>query len=455
MRVFISAGEASGDAYGAALVRELRRLHDPASSATVAAQIWALAEETLEPIAHFEPEGEFAKTWDVSDLEDVEFVEALDKIFDIVLPAGISARWKTNQDVVETVMEALHHKRGRQVDPLTAEGIGGRAMDAAGVRLHADSSKWGAISIVQSLSVVPSAIEGYHDAKRQLSVGTPGLFIPIDFGYANIRLARHAKRHGWRVLYFVPPGSWRRDRQGKDLPPLTDAIVTPFEWSATLLTEMGAKAYWFGHPIKQLLGEKLAPAPAEERTTVAVLPGSRTHELSENLPVIAQAVADLPAVLEFALAPTVDVEAFKTRWSHLAPARKHDKFTRNDTPGVVGRARAGIVCSGTATLEAALTGCPMVVIYRVSRAMEIEAKVIGFKRPKYIALPNILLDRTVVPELVQDEATPQAIRSSLNDLIGETDVRQAQLDAFAELNSLLGEAQAITKTAELALSIMR
>lgn len=378
-RVFLSAGEASGDAYGAALVRELRRMAS-----------------------------------------------------------------------------------------LQIEGIGGPRMRAEGVATLADTSRWGAISIVQSIGVVPRVTGGYLRAKAALARGAPGLFVPIDFGFANIRLARHAKQRGWRVLYFVPPGSWRRDRQGRDLPQITDAISTPFSWSADLLRNAGAQAHWFGHPIKQLLGER--GSSVERGETVAVLPGSRSHEIAENLPIIAAAVEAVPEAwssgispvadgslgrrLEFALAPSVDVAAFQEAWRRLAPNRSEDLFTQGDTQGVLLRARAAIVCSGTATLEAALSRCPMVVVYRMSRSMVLEAKLIGFKRPKYIALPNILMDRTVVPELVQDEASPSVVRAHVDALLQDGEARAGQLRTFDDLDALLGPSDAITRTAELAMSLI-
>jgi lipid-A-disaccharide synthase len=365
MRVFLSAGEASGDAYGAALVREMRRLGC---------------------------ESEFS-------------------------------------------------------------GIGGPRMRDQNVGLVADSSRWGAISITQSLKVYPRVVRSYYRAKRALASGQPGLFVPIDFGYANIRLARHAKNHGWKVLYFVPPSSWRKDRQGSDLPAITDAISTPFPWSAEILNGMGANAHWFGHPIKQLLrsANPTGLTGDGDRRTLAVLPGSRSAEIEENLPVIAQAVGEQR--IEFALAPSTDPRKFEYSWNRLAPGRT-DSCTVGDTYGVLLRARAAIVCSGTATLEAALCRCPMVVVYRVSKAVQFEAKLVRFKRPKYIALPNILLDREVVPELLQDDATPQSLAEHLARILEGLE-RERQIESFDELDRLLGPNDAITRTAELALSMVR
>jgi lipid-A-disaccharide synthase len=345
------------------------------------------------------------------------------------------------------------------------EGIGGSQLAAAGANVVVDSSKWGAISILQSLKVAPRVVGGYSKAKRALRKGRPGLFIPIDFGYVNVRLARYAKKHGWKVLYFIPPGSWRRHKQGKDLPAVADEIVTPFPWSAEILRKMGAKVHFFGHPLKQMIANH--PRYEGERASVAVLPGSRMHEIKENLPVVAQAVSagpghrggavgkanDFPYTIEFAVASSVDAEDLRRRWLALAPERTGDTFSKADTYGVLSRARAAIVCSGTATLEAALCRCPMIVMYRFGKLTEME---IRFRRvrPKFISLPNILLDRPIVPELIQQEAIPKRIRSLLEGLLPDGASREDQLRAFEELDAVLGPPEAITKTAELGLKMM-
>ena len=333
----------------------------------------------------------------------------------------------------------------------TYEGIGGKRMRAAGAMLWADSSHWGAISIVQSLKVYPRVLRGYYRAKSLLRKGERGLFMAIDFGYANIRLCRHAKNQGWEVLYFIPPGSWRRDKQGKDLPLVTDRIVTPFPWSAEILEKMGANVRWFGHPLKELL----ANLPAMKREdAIAVLPGSRTHEIQENMPVI---VAALERLLEsghlrpstrflFGLASTVDETAFRARWFGGSRVLAQSEFILGSAATCLKRADRAIVCSGTASLEAALCRTPTVVMYRVSKAMVVEAKMIGFKVPNFIALPNILLDEAVVPELIQDAATPCSIAEAIQRLaVGEA--REAQLSGFERLDALLGPDDAITSTA--------
>ncbi len=366
MRVFFSAGEASGDAYAAALVRAMRQLTG---------------------------EAEF-----------------------------------------------------------TVEGIGGKRLCEVATGSVLDSSKWGAISISQVLAMAPRFIAGFLRARSQLVRGEPGLFVPIDFGYFNIRLCKVAKRRGWKVLYFVPPGSWRRDKQGKDLPLITDAIVTPFSWSAEILNKMGGKAHFFGHPIKELMLQH--DVPVTPVGTIAVLPGSRYREIERNLPLVAATIAKMPELqLEFAVAPTADAAEMRAVWGRLAPGRK-DVFTESDTYGVLRRARAGIICSGTATLEAALVRCPLMVIYRVTKAMHREQRLVGFKIPKFISLPNIMLDRELVPEFLCEEIDAGPLQETLRGLVRDEEVRAKQIAGFDEIDVILGPSDAITRGAKLAVELM-
>lgn len=326
-------------------------------------------------------------------------------------------------------------------------GVGGRKLAVSGAQIVSDSSTWGAMGLVQSLRIVPEAFAGRERLKRHLASGPPGLFVPIDFGFMNIHVAKFAKARGWKVLYFSPPGSWRKDRQGADLPECTDAIVTPFSWSAEILQRMGARAYWFGHPIKELVARRRSEAG--ERTTIAVLPGSRRGEVESLAPILAEALSTSSLPSEVAVASNIDADWLQHRWRCEA---YHPKLILGDTVSVLSRARAGVVCSGTATLEAALCRCPQVVVYRVGLSVVIEARILGV-RPRFISQPNILLERDAVPELMQDKVNPENIRRHLEPLLEEGPARAAQLAAYDEIDAILGGDDAITRTAELAVEL--
>lgn len=354
----------------------------------------------------------------------------------VILSAG-----EQSGDVLagELAKKLRHH-----LPEIDISGIGGKHLAEAGAKILADSSTWGAIGLVQSLRIVPRALAGQRKLKRHLATGKTGLFIPIDFGFMNIHLAKFAKARGWKVLYLNPPGSWRRDRQGADLPKCTDAIVTPFKWSAEILQKMGGNAYWFGHPIKELVSAGRTSSAVRE--TVAMLPGSRRGEIESLAPILAQTLADIKRPCEVAVATNIDPTWLNEQWR--SPAF-HPALCFDGASKVLGRARAGVICSGTATLEAALCRCPQVVIYRVGFSALIEARILGI-RPKFISQPNILLDREVVPELVQGDVNPANIRRHLEPLLEESSARTAQLAAYDEIFEMLGPEDAISRTAELA-----
>jgi lipid-A-disaccharide synthase len=327
------------------------------------------------------------------------------------------------------------------------QAVGGKRIEAAGAEIVADSSTWGAVGIYESIKVSPRVIGGYMRAKKELARGRPGLFVPIDFGFMNIKLSRFARACGWKVLYFSPPGAWRKTKQGADLPAVTDAIVTPFPWSAEMLNKRGASAHYFGHPLKEMVAQ--APESAQ-REGVAVLPGSRTHEIEQNVPVIATALKGLAGPVRIALAPNADERALRREWTKWS---EHEPVVLRTAAEALKASRSAVVCSGTATLEAALCLCPCVVVYRGSWVMEIEYRL---RRPKFehISLPNILLDRPLLKELIQKDATPSAVREELLALHSEGPRRLEVIDAFRALSDSLGEPHCLDKTAALARSML-
>ena len=345
--------------------------------------------------------------------------------------------------------------RGAASDSISVQAVGGKKLRDTGAEIVADSADWAAMGIAESAKLFFKVRSGYVRAKAALAEGTPGVFVPIDFGFVNIKLARFAKARGWKVVYFSPPGAWRRDKQGADLPHVSDAVITPFSWSAEILCKMGANAHWFGHPIRQMIRDSKADDNREtiNDKRVAILPGSRKLEIELLLPVFAESLEKIPERAEFAVAPTVDLEPLRRKWKELAP-RRDDLLIVGDTYGVLKRARAAIVCSGTATLEAALCRCPHVVVYKISKMVQLQLRLVRFSEP-YVSQPNILLQRMAVPELLQGNAKPDAIAHELRALLEDESKRNAQLQAFDELERLLGPADAIDKSAKFILGFLQ
>jgi lipid-A-disaccharide synthase len=347
----------------------------------------------------------------------------------------------------------------RLLEEMRACGFDGRAyavgsvlLRQAGAEIIADSSTWGALGVYQAVKKAPRLISGGLGVFRWIRKEKPDLLIAIDFGFMNVRACKVAKKVGSKTLYFLPPGSWRRDRAGDDLPKIADRIATQFQWSADLLAKKGANVEWVGHPVKQMVGDVLSG----ERNCLAILPGSRRHEIELNLPVMARAVQILESELRglevrIACAPTADSRWVSSVWNrHCSiPAT----VTTDGALAALKRAKATIVCSGTATLEAAICKTPMIVVYVLDKLMVVEAKLVRLKFD-YIAQPSILLDRLVAPELFYVNATPEKIADALRPLLSDTEIRRKQIADFEEIESLLGPNDAITRAAKMACEML-
>ena len=343
-----------------------------------------------------------------------------------------------------------------QIEPTKEfEGVGGKRMSQKLKKLVADSSNWGAISVIESLKVAPVVIAGFLKAKKQLASGSPGLFIAIDYGFLNVRLLKFAKRKRWKTVYFIPPSSWKKGRAGKEVATFSDAVIVPFEFNTQPYQELGCNVRYFGHPLLELRFSSHSENRDRENF-IAVMPGSRAHELNELLPLIAKIIPeDVPA--HFLLAPTSDLEAMQNQWRSLAANRTSDRFTSGNTFEVLSRASVGIICSGTATLEAAILRCPMIVVYKFPKSAEFEAKILEklglFSRPKFISLPNILLEQEIVPEFVQENATVEKCTTALQKLRTDPRASASQIEGFDRLAKLLGEPHAITESAQFIVSL--
>lgn len=329
--------------------------------------------------------------------------------------------------------------------------IGGKRLRESGCTMLCDSSHWGAIGIYQALIVAPRVMKDYYRLKSWLKRNKPQLVIAVDFGYFNVRFCRYAKKLGCKTLYFVPPGSWRRNKQGNDLPHIADKIATPFSWSAEILNAMGANAEWVGHPIYQMAQRNAS----SNRQYIAILPGSRQHEVANNLAAIAAAIDKtcLPVGVtpRIVAAPNISKEFLISEWS------KHSttpvSISTEPATVTLRASVAAVICSGTATLEAAICDCPMVVVYRINKMVELEYRI---RKPKfdYISLPSILLGRKVVTELIHYYATPIAIVQELEFLLTDTEARRNQLIAFEQIRAMLGAPNGVTRTAEIAMELL-
>lgn len=275
------------------------------------------------------------------------------------------------------------------------------------------------------------------------------LFLPVDYPGFNVRLAARLQRQGVGVLDFIPPKTWswgagrlKRLRRSVD----RCAVIFPFE--VDHYRRAGVDAVFVGHPLVDTHAEALA-GPALERDGLLIAPGSRRQELGLLVPVLRDGVRRLRErsaghfEVRVSRAPGADTEL-------LAPLIE-DGATLVEEPlfAALRRSRVALVCSGTATVEAALSRTPHVIVYRTGRLSYAIARRLA--HVDHIGMANIVLGRRAFPELLQSDLTPDAIAREAADLFIEgSGPRRAQAAACDELAQALGEPGCFDRVADLA-----
>jgi len=341
-------------------------------------------------------------------------------------------------------------------------GVGSTRMRDAGVELLCDSSDWGVIGLADAVRISPRLIGQMRRLKRYLAEARPSLLLLIDYPFFNMRLAGTAHALGIPVVYYFPPSSWsRKPRRTADLARLTEWVATPFPWSAEMLTEAGCKAEFVGHPVLDWVKPAL---PKEELArifkldvnayTIGLMPGSRASEIKHILPVMlkaAEIVSSRVKGVSFVL-----IKAPNLPLAGLQPLLKRasvDVTVTDRYPyDVMALCNQMVVTSGTATLETAAAGVPITVVYRSNLPTWIQARI--FLKIPFISMPNIILDRPVVTELLQYEAGPGRIAEEICSLMADPQRAVSMKQQLAMAMDCLGEAGANRRVADRILGML-
>ena len=339
----------------------------------------------------------------------------------------------------------------RDLDPaIRLVGMGGSRMAAAGVEILVDPTAQAAVGTSEALDRVPALVRAYKLLVRRLREARPLAIVLIDFPEFNLRLARQARRAGIPVVYFIPPQlwAWRRGRI-RQMARRVTKVLAAFPFEKSLYEEAGVPVEFVGHPLLDVVPIDLDHARARERLGVAdrrvlvgLLPGSREQEISRLLPRMLDAAARLAVdgkrSFVLGLAPSVERKRVAAMLERAAEAGGPPiGIVEGMTYEVMAAADALLIASGTATLEAALLGAPMVVCYRVSRLTEVMARLLT--RSPWISLPNIVAGRGVVPEILQADATAARFAAEVERLLVDPVAATAQRAAFKELRERLGK----------------
>jgi len=333
-------------------------------------------------------------------------------------------------------------------------GMGGPLMRAAGVEIITDYSEVSVVGITEIVKHLPSLLSAMDRLVTQAVARKPALAILTDFPGFHLRLARKLKPRGIRNVYYICPQfwAWRPWRANLVRRRFVKALcIFPFE--EKFFRDAGVSTEFIGHPLvgevnptkdRRHFCQSLGLDPM--RTLVTILPGSRTGELAHHLPVLQESCARIhakkPAQFVVAAAHAKDVELLRTGW----PPGVTVRVVEGETYNALAAADAAIISSGTATVEAALLNTPMVVVYRVSPLTATLAK--PLVRTPFFAMVNLIAERQVVPELVQDNFTPEKVAQETVRLLQDSNARAAMKDALAQVRAKLGPPGAVERAAD-------
>ncbi len=370
--------------------------------------------------------------------------------YNALLRILISAGEASGEMYGAELIVALHRAAPVLSQPLTFFGVGGDAMRAAGCDTVVDAKDLAVVGITEILSHLPKIYRMFHRLIREGDKRKPDLAIVIDSPAFNWRVAREMKKRGIPTVYYVAPQFWAW-RQGRVrlLRDYIDKALVIFPFEEKFYRDRGVDATFVGHPLSELL----PPSVSREefaaqfgldpgKQWITLMPGSRVKEVRMNLPTMLEAAVQLGDGYEFLLpvAPTLDrgflMSMIGEQTVSLLPSALPALF----------HSRAGIVASGTATVEAALMSTPFVMVYRVSPLTYMLGKP-RVKVPRF-AMVNLIAGEEIVPELVQHDFTTGNILAKLQPILAEGAARSRMLQGLAEVKAKLRAPKAASGMAQ-------
>jgi lipid-A-disaccharide synthase len=348
---------------------------------------------------------------------------------------------------------ALALRRRADVDLF---GMGGPKMRAAGVETVVDAAEVGVLGVVEIVHKLPALRRAWKRLISEIDQRRPAIAILTDFPAFHLRLSRVLRRKHVRNVYFVCPQFWawrpwrvrlvkRRFVRG--------LCIFPFE--EEFYRKAGVPTDWIGHPLVDAVRTPVSREAFAARygldpkaSIVAVLPGSRPTELAHHMPQLIAAIAKMKAGEQkqfvFAAAPGLTQAQVRV---HMSAEASNITIVEDATYELLATADVAIVSSGTATVEAALIGIPMVVVYRVAPFTAWVVRHLA--RTRLFAMVNVLAGKEIVPELIQDAFTPDNVVRETERLLGSAEAREEMRRELGRVREKLGPPGAIERAADI------
>ncbi len=351
----------------------------------------------------------------------------------------------------------------QQMDPaLSFYGVGGKRMAEAGCKIVLSSEQLAVMGLVEVLGHLPSLYRAFRHLKKMLTgPDRPDVLVLIDFQEFNQRLARVAKKAGIPVLFFVGPTVWAwRPGRVKSMARVVDRLAVIFPFEPAYYREEDIQVEYVGHPLLDELqaicekGNTLGDLDLDpKRPVVGLFPGSRKSELKYNFSTMIAAAKriqqQIPEV-QFLLPVAPTFQRAELR-NVLHESRLSVHLTEGNIYDVARACDAVLSVSGTVTLQVALVGTPMVIMYKAP-ALNFAIGRRLIKAP-YIGLPNIVAGREVVREFIQDQATADNLADEILRVLNDTNYRQSMSNQLLEVRHKMGEAGCAQRVAQMVLQM--
>jgi len=341
-------------------------------------------------------------------------------------------------------------------------GIGSQALRDAGVKIIVDASQLAVVGITEVFSKMIDLFRGMSVAKKLLKSLKPDLLIIIDFPDFNLHIAGTAKKLGIPVLYYISPQVWAwRPGRVKKIRKIVDhvAVILPFE--EKFFRKHQIQATFVGHPLLDthlLLEESSIAKNAEDIPVIGLLPGSRDREIAKLLPVMLQSariMLERDKKMKFIVSAAPSIERKFVETIVEEHRGEYDFELVSDTvENVLKRCRLAVVASGTVTLEAAIFGIPMIIIYKMSPVTYWLGKMLVRSRVKNFGLVNLIAGRDISPELLQGKASSNNIAEMAFKMVNDASGLKKVKNELLEIRDGLGGPGASKRVADIALNML-
>lgn len=339
--------------------------------------------------------------------------------------------------------------------------MGGDMMEVTGVSLDIHIRDSAVMGFAEAFSVLPKFLKKQALLKKRLRQQSPEALLLVDFAEFNMPLAKYAYAQGVPVVYYIPPKAWAwRPGRAKKLAKRTNAIASIFPFETEFYQNAGAPAEFVGHPLVDFAKTDLTPTQAREKLglqnnthVIGLMPGSRRSEVQRILPIILRAAVNIAEVFSdvewiLPLAPSISEELI-AECKEGINGIPTIKLLHDQTYAAMRAATLMLVTSGTATLEAACIGSPMIILYRT---LWLNWRIINALTPlEHSGLPNLIAKKRIVPELLQTELTPDTLTELTLDLLHNSEKLEAQRNSLNTVYQQLGASGAAERTAQLIL----